>query len=70
MGRVKSWMMDREERAANRGSADRDYGREPVTHIWLDNLGKDVVIEEEMTTGEVNAYFEGWRNEEDRKDWG
>ena len=69
MGRVKAWAMDREERAANRGSADRYYGREPVPHIWLDNLGRDIVLEEEMTE-EVDAYFEGWWNEEDRKDWG
>ena len=69
MGRVKAWAMDREERAANRGSADRYYGREPVPHIWLDNLGRNIVIEE-MTVEEVDAYFEGWWNEEDRKDWG
>ena len=46
MGRVKAWAMDREERAADRGSADRYYGREPVPHIWLDNLGRNIVIEE------------------------
>ena len=70
MGRVKAWAMDREERAANRGSADRYYGREPVPHFWLDNLGVNFVTEEEMTVEEVDAYFEGWWNEEDRKDWG
>ena len=70
MGKVKAWAMDREERAANRGSADRYYGREPVPHFWLDNLGVNFVTEEEMTVEEVDAYFEGWWNEEDRKDWG
>ena len=70
MGRVKAWAMDREERAANRGSADRYYGREPVPHFWLDNLGVNFVTEEEMTVEEVDAYWEGWWNEEDRKDWG
>tara|TARA_A100001515_G_scaffold70967_1_gene56469 strand:- start:284 stop:550 length:267 start_codon:yes stop_codon:yes gene_type:complete len=70
MGRVKAWMMDREERAADRGSADRYYGRQPEPHIWLDNIGRNVVAEVDMTEGEVDAYFEGWRNEEDRKDWG
>ena len=70
MGKVKAWMMDREERAADRGSADRYYGRQPEPHMWLDNLGKQVVPEEDMTESEIEAYFEGWRNEEDRKDWG
>ena len=70
MGKVKAWAMDREARAADRGAADRYYGREPVPHIWLDNLGRNIVIEEEMTVEEVDAYFEGWWNEEDRKDWG
>ena len=70
MGKVKAWMMDREERAAARGSADRYYGRQPVPHIWLDNLGGNVVAEVDMTVEEVDAYFEGWWNEEDRKDWG
>ena len=62
--------MDREEKAADRGSMDRYYGRQPEPHIWLDNIGKNVVSEGDMTEGEVNAYFEGWWNEEDRKDWG
>ena len=70
MGRVKAWAMDREERAADRGAADRYYGREPVPHIWLDNLGVNFVTEDDMTVEEVDAYFEGWWNEEDRKDWG
>ena len=70
MGRVKAWMMDREDRASDRGAADRYYGREPEPHMWLDNISKNVVSEVDMTEGEVNAYFEGWWNEEDRKDWG
>jgi len=70
MGRVKAWAMDREERAADRGAADRYYGREPVPHFWLDNLGVNFVTEDDMTVEEVDAYFEGWWNEEDRKDWG
>ena len=70
MGKVKLWVMDREERAADRGSMDRYYGRQPEPHIWLDNIGKSVVTERNMTKEEKNAYWEGWRNEEDRKDWG
>tara|TARA_Y100001937_G_scaffold13119_1_gene17106 strand:+ start:263 stop:481 length:219 start_codon:yes stop_codon:yes gene_type:complete len=70
MGRVKDWMMDREQRAADRGSADRYYGRQPVPHMWLDNLGVNFVTEDKMSENEIEAYWEGWRNEEDRKDWG
>ena len=62
--------MDREERAANRGSSDRYYGWQPEPRIWLDNIGRNVVTESNMTEEEKNAYWEGWRNEEDRKDWG
>ena len=39
MGKVKSWAMDREERAAARGAADKYYGRYPVPHFWKDSLG-------------------------------
>ncbi len=70
MGKVKSWMMDREERAADRGSADRYYGRYPVPHFWEDSLGVNFVTEDQMSENEIEAYWEGWRNEEDRKDWG
>ena len=70
MGKVKAWMMDREDRAADRGAADRYYGRYPVPHFWKDSLCVDFVTEKEMTEGEIEAYWEGWRNEEDRKDWG
>ena len=70
MGRVKAWMMDREQRASDRGAADRYYGRYPEPHIWLDTVGRNVVTEEDITESEIEAYMEGWRNEEDRKDWG
>ena len=70
MGRVKSWAMDRAEKAAERGSMDRYYGRRPDPHFWLDNLGKDVVKKSDMSEYEIDAYYEGWSNEEDRKDWG
>ena len=52
MGRVKAWIMDREERTLNRGSADRYYGRYPEPHIWLDtSMGHGsrlIVFEEEI----------------------
>ena len=49
MGKVKSWAMDREERAAARGAADKYYGRYPVPHFWKDSLGVDFVTEKEMS---------------------
>lgn len=70
MGRVKSWMMDREERAASRGSADRWYGRMPNPHIWLDGMGRDVVEVSDMTDHEIQSYWDGYENETGRKDWG
>ena len=42
----------------------------PEPRIWLDNIGRNVVTESNMTKEEKDAYMEGWRNEEDRKDWG
>ena len=70
MGKVKSWAMDRAEKAAERGSMDRYYGRQPVPHFWEDSLGVNFVTEDKMSKNEIEAYWEGWRNEEDRKDWG
>ena len=70
MGKVKSWVMDREGRAADRGSSDRYYGRQPEPRIWLDTIGRNVVTEIDMTESEIEAYMEGWLNEEDRQDWG
>ena len=34
--------------------------------FWLDTVGRNVVPEEDMTESEIEAYMEGWRNEEDR----
>jgi len=70
MGKVKAMMMDREERALDRGSADAYYGRSGRPHIWLDSLGKQVVEKSRMTEGEIAAYWDGYDSEIDRKDWG
>jgi len=70
MGKVKAMMMDREERALDRGSADAYYGRSGRPHIWLDGLGKQVIEKSRMTEGEIAAYWEGYDNQIDRKDWG
>jgi hypothetical protein len=70
MGKVKAMMMDREERALDRGSADAYYGRSGRPHIWLDGLGQQVVEKSRMTQGEIAAYWEGYDNQIDRKEWG
>ena len=69
MGKVKLWMMDREERAASRGAADAYYRRMPKPHIWLDDMGTDVVEASDMTDHEIQSYWDGYENEEDRKEW-
>ena len=70
MGKVKALMMEREERAADRGSADAYYGRTGRPHIWLDGIGREFIEEGDMTKAEIAAYWEGYDNEIDRKDWG
>tara|TARA_R100001443_G_scaffold24547_3_gene36952 strand:+ start:431 stop:646 length:216 start_codon:yes stop_codon:yes gene_type:complete len=67
MGRVKSWMMDREDRAADRGSADRYYGRPYQPHIWLDGDHNQLVTERDMSKREIEMYLEAYENETDRK---
>ena len=59
----------REFRAEHRGSCDRFYGRSPRPHIWLDGIGCDEVLEPDMSAVEVQRYWHGYENEEDRKDW-
>lgn len=70
MSKMKAWMMDREARAADRGSADAYYGRVPYPHFWLDNMGREVVYVSDMTDEEIQSYWDGHDNEDDRKDWG
>ena len=64
MGRVKAWMMDREERAAARGAADKYYGRYPEPHMWLDKYRWEVVPKKEMSENEIEAY---WKDGEMKK---
>ena len=62
----------------DRGGLDRKHGpwilkpRIAARRIygWILLVGRDIVLEEDMTESEIEAYMEGWRNEEDRKDWG
>ena len=71
---MKSWKKDkahsyREARASDRGSADAYYWRSGNPHIWLDDIGKDVVTFCDMTEGEIAKYWEGYDNEPYRKEW-
>ena len=73
MAKVKSLYQDqveyREERAYDRGSADAYYGRPLNPHIWLDLMGREVVTKENMTEAEIESYWLGYSEEDDRKEW-
>lgn len=50
-----------------RGDSDAYYGRRPVPHKWLDDLGRR---DETLTTDEIREYRRGYEeNPSDRKDW-
>tara|TARA_B100000902_G_scaffold46610_1_gene53949 strand:+ start:757 stop:927 length:171 start_codon:yes stop_codon:yes gene_type:complete len=55
----------------DRGSADRYYGRKYDPHWWPEGTGKGSRIElKDMSVEEICAYTKGFKEEEDRKDWG
>ena len=64
---------------ADRGSADRYYGRvyRPHYHVWtyesiagkMELCFREVKIEN-MTPEQIKEYRNGYDTEEDRKDWG
>jgi len=70
VGKVKAMRQDRLELAYDRGSMDYYYGRQPTPHIWLDRMGRDVVLKQHMSPDEIKAYYDGYEEETDRKDWG
>jgi hypothetical protein len=62
--------IQREKLALKRGAADAYYGkRAPVPHIWLDDLGKEIVYTQHMTEEERKAYWKGYDEQIDRKEW-
>lgn len=73
MAKVKSIYMDRLEAAADRGAADAYYGRDPAPNMWINFAPRTgiptVVSREAMSKDEIEAYWEGHDNEQDRKDW-
>lgn len=56
---------------ADRGGADRYYGRPCQPHWYPAGTYKGQRIpEQEMTAQQVEEYTNAWKQEEDRKDWG
>jgi hypothetical protein len=70
MGSVKSMFQDRIEAAQDRGAIDAYYGHSGRPRIVLDPLGKTIVPKENMSKEEIKAYWEGYDNQDDRKDYG
>lgn len=55
---------------ADRGSADAYYGRSKVPHYWPEGSYKGKRVEgKDMTDKELDAYWDGYDNETDRKDY-
>ena len=55
----------------DRGSADRFYNRNYEPHWWPNGTGKGYQVPREMMTkDQIAEYLQGWREENDRKDWG
>ena len=65
-------MTDRERKAYDRGSATKYYGRIPRPHIWTSNNPQTLteVQVEDMTDSEIAAYWQGYSEEMDTKDYG
>jgi len=65
-------MTNRERKAYDRGSATKYYGRIPRPHIWTSNdpAALRVIPIEDMTESEIAAYWQGYNDEMDSKDYG
>ena len=53
----------------DRGSSDAYYGRAPEPHLWLDPLGRKTVKKSKMTDKQIEEYYKGYEEEDDRKEW-
>ena len=54
---------------ADRGSADRYYGRSPIPHWFPQGTNKgEKITEDRMSDSEIAAYHCGYWKETDRKD--
>jgi hypothetical protein len=63
--------MPRHGSPQDRGSADAYYGRRSEPHYYIEgSILSDKVEKADMTEDEIAAYYYGYANEDDRKDWG
>ena len=62
-------MTDRMELALKRGAIDAYYGHSGRPRIVLDPLGNTVVPKADMSKDEIKAYWEGYDEQIDRKEW-
>ena len=62
-------MTDRMQLALKRGAADAYYGHSGRPGIVLDPLGKTIVPKADMSKEEIKAYWEGYDEQIDRKEW-
>ena len=62
-------MTDRMQLALKRGAADAYYWHSGRPRIVLDPLGKTVVPKADMSKEEIKAYWQGYDEQIDRKEW-
>ena len=71
MGMVRVCDLPPNGSPADRGSADRYYGRPFNPHYYPEGTYKgERIIPPQMTPKQVEEYRHGFDTEEDRKDWG
>lgn len=57
--------------AYDRGSADAYYGRSPSPHLFTGDTYNSTCLEEcDMSSEEIAAYYQGYHDQDDRKDYG
>jgi len=57
--------------AYDRGSADAYYGREAQPHLFTGDTYRSTRLEEcDMSEEEIAAYYQGYYDQNERKDWG
>ena len=62
-------MTDRKQLALKRGAIDAYYGHSGKPRIVLDALGNTIVLKTEMSKEEIKAYWKGYDDQIDRKEW-
>lgn len=56
--------------AYDRGSADAYYGKSPDPHYFVEgSFSSKRINKDDMTMEEINAYYAGYDEEEDRKEY-